>query len=152
MRFDSIRVRVALWTATFVALALAVAWFVLGSLLAGFVERRVTVELDAVAIGVLSTARWEGPATLRVVPPPADPRFTPPYSGWYWQVDDGARVVAQSRSLATSTLGIGAIADTDREGRALLVHRRVGTAPGSGASLTVAVAMPTSVVQDELAA
>ena len=112
MMFRSIRARMLAWSAGLTLGALVVAWFALSAVLADFVNRRLDAELTATARGVMAAAGWDAVGAFAVLPPPADARFERPLSGWYWQVSDGATVLARSPSLVTGNLG------TDGAGRA----------------------------------
>jgi signal transduction histidine kinase len=98
----SLRLRLLFGGAAAIALALALAWFGMTLLFDRHIERRVAEELRAQAVPLLA-----GLGTSKGVPAvaeePADPRFSVPASGLYWQVVSGGGK-ARSRSLWDSAL------------------------------------------------
>lgn len=152
MRPGSIRGRMLAWSAVLTLGALVVAWFALSAVLADFVNRRLDAELTAAARGVMAAAGWDATGGFAVLPPPADARFDRPLSGWYWQVSDGAAVLARSPSLVTGNLGADGAGRTGPDGAALVPHVAQFTAPGDGRRLTVTVTLPMAEASAELAA
>lgn len=148
----SIRARMLAWSAGLTLGALLVAWFALSAVLADFVNRRLDAELAAAARGVMAASGWDGAGAFGVAPPPADPRFERPLSGWYWQVADGAAVLARSPSLVTGNLGADGAGRTGPDGAALVAHRARFTAPGDGRRLTATVTLPRAEAEAALAA
>lgn len=111
----SLRLRLALMGALAVVLALGAAGFALSLLFDEHVERRAVaemqVQLDQVLGGLAS-----GPEGLAVATPPADPRFSRPYSGLYWQIEAGERTL-RSRSLWDQALALPADRPAGSEAR-----------------------------------
>ncbi|MDH2325241.1 sensor histidine kinase [Cereibacter sp. SYSU M97828] len=145
---NSLRGRLLAFSALWTAVALVLAWMFIAALLRDFVTGRFGAELDAVAESVMGGAEWQG--DVLAVTGAGDPRFDTPLSGWYWQIADGAEVVAKSDSLWTADLGpLGAAMGPDG---AELSRKALGfTAPGDGARLTLTVTMPEAVVAREIA-
>jgi signal transduction histidine kinase len=152
MRFRSIRARMLAWSAALTIGALVVAWFALSTVLTDFVNRRLQADLAAAARGVMAAAGWDATGAFAVVPPPPDPRFERPLSGWYWQVSDGAAVLARAPSLITGNLGADGAGRTGPDGAALVSHVVRFTAPGDGRGLIVTVTLPAAEAVAELAA
>ena len=152
MTLGSIRARMLAWSAGLTLGALVVAWVALSAVLADFVNRRLEAELTAAARGVMAAAGWDEAGAFGVVPPPSDARFDRPLSGWYWQVSDGAAVLARSPSLVTGNLGADGAGRTGPDGAALVAHVAGFTAPGDGRRLTVTVTLPEAEAAAELAA
>lgn len=152
MTLGSIRARMLAWSAMLTLGALVVAWFALSAVLADFVNRRLDAELKAAARGVMAAAGWDGTGGFAVLPPPADARFDRPLSGWYWQVGDGAAVLARSPSLVTGDLGADGTGRTGPDGAALISHVAAFTAPGDGRRLIVSVTLPADEAAAELSA
>ncbi|WP_422003039.1 sensor histidine kinase [Roseovarius mucosus] len=148
----SIRARMLAWSAGLTLGALVVAWFAVSAVLADFVNRRLNADLTAAARGVMAAAAWDAAGAFAVLPPPADPRFDRPLSGWYWQVSDGTAVLARAPSLVTGNLGADGAGRTGPDGAALVAHVARFTAPGDGRRLTVTVTLPAAEVVAELAA
>jgi signal transduction histidine kinase len=150
----SLRLRLALAGAVAIIVALSLAAFGLASLFAAHVERRavaeMSVQLDQVIAGLERDA-----AGLQLARPPADPRFSQPYGGLYWQIQDGT-AIKRSRSLwdtvlklPADTLGDGAVhvhhlSGPDRQ-QLIVLERSITLAErlGSGA-VRAAVAMDAS--------
>ena len=97
MRGISLRLRLALIGACAVVVALGAAGFALAVLFGDHVERRAAAEMQAQLDQVLAGLAM-GPDGLAVATPPADPRFSRPYGGFYWQIEAGERTL-RSRSL-----------------------------------------------------
>ncbi|NML18552.1 sensor histidine kinase [Azohydromonas caseinilytica] len=148
-----------LLVATFVATAVAV--LLAGWLLSGLFREHVTRQFVATLTTELDqvTARFELDANGRPLLDPArlsDPRWTRPYSGLYWQIDEMAgaaprRGVLRSRSLWDTELRAPTDAPADGEvhvhevagpggAELLLVERTVRMAPGRGAAWRLLVA------------
>lgn len=148
----SIRARLLLWSAGLTLAALGVAWLAMSAVLADFVARRLEAELAAAARAVMAAAEWDADGGFAVIPPPADPRFDRPLSGWYWQVADGTAVLARGASLVTGSLGVDGTAAAGPDGAALVSHVAAFTAPGDGRTLAVTVTLPAREAAAELAA
>lgn len=148
----SIHARLLAWSAGLVLLALALVWVALSTVLADFVNRRLEAELSAAARGVMAASGWDARDGFSISPPPADPRFERPLSGWYWQVSDGETVLARSPSLVTGNLGTDGAAAVGPDGAALVTYGEGFTAPGEGRALRVTVTLPAAESQAELAA
>lgn len=95
----SIKGRLFAFAALWITLALAGAWMVIGHVLHRFIEDRYRTEMQAVAEALVASADVDDEGRVILQNPPADPRFSLPLSGWYWQVGEGDRVVAKSLSL-----------------------------------------------------
>lgn len=134
MKPRSLRVRLLLFAAVAVFIALAAAWFAMTLLFERHIERRV--EADLIREGVqlaagLSIARDGSPLLARE---PGDVRFTEPASGMYWQITT-AHGSLRSRSLWDQSLPTSpdaSVRDWSRrfivgpfEAELLLVERRV---------------------------
>jgi signal transduction histidine kinase len=152
MRVGSIRARMLAWSAGLTLGALVLAWFAVSAVLADFVNRRLDADLTAAARGVMAAAGWDAAGAFAVLPPPADARFDRPLSGWYWQVSDGAAVLARSPSLVTGNLGVDGAGRTGPNGAALVAQVTEFTAPGDGRRLVVTVTLPAAEAAAELAA
>ncbi len=152
MKLRSIRARMLAASAGLTLAALVVAYIALSAVLADFVNRRLDAELTATARGVMAAAGWTETGTFAVLPPPPDSRFDRPLSGWYWQVSDGARVLARAPALVTGNLGVDGSGRTGPDGAPLLARVASFTAPGDGRLLTVVVTLPEAEAQEELAA
>jgi signal transduction histidine kinase len=107
MRLGSLRIRLAIIAAISIVVVLTISAFGLSMLFERHVVRRMNSELDTyvrqLAAGILLT---EG-GTLRLARPLADPRFSEPDSGLYWQIeDDNTGAQLRSRSLWENVIGL----------------------------------------------
>jgi signal transduction histidine kinase len=105
MKPNSLRFRLVVGAALWCVAGFAVGGYALSSLFADTVERgfdsRLTLQLDAL-VGGIELVEGAGAVVLR---PPGDDLFEQPYSGWYWQLEDGkAEVLDRSRSLWDKTM------------------------------------------------
>lgn len=125
----SLRLRLALAGAVAILVALSLAALGLAQLFATHVERRAVAEMSVQLDQVLSGLE-RGPSGLKLARPPADPRFSQPYGGLYWQIEEEGDI-QRSRSLWDTALDLPI--DTLGDG-AVHVHRLPG--PG-GAELLV---------------
>ena len=125
----SLRLRLALAGALAILLALGLAALALAQLFSAHVERRATAELS-VQLDQVMAGLERGAEGLELARPPADPRFSVPYSGLYWQIEE-AGSLGRSRSLWDTALDLPA--DTLGDG-AIHVHRLAGP---DGADLLV---------------
>ena len=153
MRRRSLRLRLLFAAAISIAVAMIVAGFGWVQLFERHVERRLDVELEThlqqLAAGIVFDAQ-DQPHLKQA---PADPRFSQPYSGLYWQLQDEDRVILRSRSLWEATLALppdplelGVVHQHEIDGpngaRLLVRERRLlYTAPGGKHTLRLAVAL-----------
>jgi signal transduction histidine kinase len=95
----SLRLRLLLWAALWIAIALLVAGFAIGALFATNVEERVRQDLSA-SFTRLSALIDKNAAEPRLTAALTDPRYDTPFSGLYWQIEDEASgATGRSRSL-----------------------------------------------------
>ena len=86
-----------------IAIALVIAWIVLGLLFQRHLERQTQAELERHGLALIA-ATTQGPdQKLALVNQPFDPRFNRPASGLYWRISSGGQALA-SRSLWDATL------------------------------------------------
>lgn len=152
MRPGSITGRLLAWSAGLTLGALVFAWFALSVLLEDFVTRRLDGELEAAARAVMAASGWDETGAFSVVPPPADPRFERPMSGWYWQVTDENGVLARAASLLGGRVETRGATYLGPDGAELVVHSEDFTAPGDARRLTVTVTLPAAEAAAELSA
>ncbi len=117
----SLRRRLALAGAAAILLALSLAGLGLAHLFSAHVERRAVAEMGVQLDQVLAGLE-RGADGLQPARPPADPRFSQPYGGLYWQIEEGGRV-QRSRSLWDTAIDLPD--DTLRDG-AVHVHHLSG--------------------------
>lgn len=131
---NSIRFR--LWSAATISIlvALAIAGVGLRYLFELNVERRVVSELTVDLNDLIGATAFAADGHLEVRTALADPRFSIPFSGHYWQVEDiGTGTLVRSRSLWDRTLAL-----PDREANGEL--RKIEEFKGPEGGLAIAVA------------
>ncbi|MCO5162196.1 MAG: sensor histidine kinase [Mesorhizobium sp.] len=95
----SLRLRFLALGLGLLAVALFVAGVSLSALFARHLDRRVGQELDTHIEMIAGTLRIDPLGAMSLSRDPADPRFSKPFGGLYWQVDDdtsGARIASRS--------------------------------------------------------
>lgn len=96
----SLRVRLLLASTASIAVALALAGFALVELFERHVERRVSAELATFAKQLAGNLQFDAVGTPSLTGNLADPRFSRPLSGLYWQIqEDTTGIRLRSRSL-----------------------------------------------------
>ena len=121
-------------------------------------ERQLDAELSAYQHELLAAASIDDAGKLVLAYIPADPRFTRPLSGWYWQAALGDHVVRQSVSAGPMEAGALALLSTSNGiveldgpgGRELRVFRRDVTLPGGSQPVTVLVAAPCDEIEADV--
>jgi signal transduction histidine kinase len=112
MNRGSLRLRLFLAGAVSILVALTLSAVGLPLLFERHVERRIVAELgvylDQIVAGIDRTAD----GTLAVVKAPAEPRFSQPFSGLYWQVEADGETL-RSRSLWDTELALPAPGPAD---------------------------------------
>lgn len=112
MNRGSLRLRLFLAGAISILIALALSAIGLPLLFERHVERRVVSELGTYLDQIVAGLDRNADGTLVLAKAPADPRFSQPFSGLYWQVE-GDNAVLRSRSLWDTKLElpVDALAD-----------------------------------------
>ena len=114
MNPGSIRLRLLIAAAIAVIVALAIAGTGLIYLFERHVERRVARELTGYLNQLIAATSVAPDGALSVNGGPADPRFSTPLSGLYWEVDaPGSTASIRSRSLWESALKLGSTVPAD---------------------------------------
>ena len=152
----SIRARLLILAAVWIAVALMAAFLAIGTVLERFVTDRFDAELQAVADGLIAGIEIgeDGP---ELDDRPGDARFQTPLSGWYWQVRMGDRVIARSESLfdsgadAIRMFKVGTRGQGPRGEPLRILHQSV-TLPGSDEPVAVIVTAPARDIRDSLTA
>jgi len=134
-----------------------------GSLLwlfADRIERRFDTFLTAYQQQLIAGAEIAGDGSLRLAATPADPHFDLPFSGWYWQIRAGERVLAQSTSAGPLPgAGLGGLTIVAPDGASDLMGpgdaklRAVARAvrlPGGDGEIWVMVAGPHAEIDQEV--
>ncbi|KIL97647.1 Sensor histidine kinase [Paramagnetospirillum magnetotacticum MS-1] len=157
---DSLRRRLILGAGAWVLLALSVGGWVLGHAFADSAEQALRHRLETHLRTLLAAVEASDSGAVTVGRPVGEPRFEQPYSGWYWQVSDGAAILVRSRSLWDAVLGIapdsepGAVQmrrDDGPRGQRLELLERDLLLGENGRRLHVAVAADRAEVEAEIA-
>ncbi len=95
--------------------ALVAGGFLLAALFEAHVERGFDHRLETLleALVAVTDADASAKGGIRVIGPQGDPRFDQPYSGLYWQINQGQKIRLASRSLWDKTLTLGDVSATD---------------------------------------
>lgn len=100
----SIRLRVMLAALVAILVAMIVAGWGFVLLFEHHVERRVVAALEADLRQLMGGLSVSSDGAIVLQRRPSDPRYLQPFSGTYWQIQSGQRVVERSRSLWDETL------------------------------------------------
>ena len=106
MTRNSLRLRLVAGGAVTIVIALAIAGVVLAMLFERHVTRTVAADLDVYLNQLLSGIDINAENRIVITRPPADPRFTEPLSGLYWQISDDRSPLVRSRSLWDTALSL----------------------------------------------
>ncbi len=153
---DSIRARLIGFAMALTGVALVAGYLAIAAILEDFITDRFDAETAAVADTLIAGASIDARGRLSAGPPPSDPRFQLPLSGWFWQLSQDGRVVAKSPSLFDNVLNPP---DTDftggpgigPDGAALRVTRFGFTLPDSDKPLAVTVTAPQAEIDASMA-
>ncbi len=100
--------RLVAGAAIWIAVALVAGGFLLAALFKDHIDRSFDRRLQTFLEAVVAVTDVDTGAkgVIRVLGPQGDPRFTQPYSGLYWQINEGDKVRLASRSLWDQTLAL----------------------------------------------
>lgn len=117
LRLNSLSVRLSLSAALWAAVAIVAAGLVLTSLYERTAERNFDDRLNGHITNLIGEISQQLPQPVTEIGALGEPAFESTFSGWYWQISSGGRVLLTSRSLAGVTLEIPEDADErDEEG------------------------------------
>src|SRR5919106_3533597 len=148
MRRNSLAFRLVLSAAVWCTLWLSAGGYALSALFRGTVERNFDARLEVLLEGLVAGIELGPDAALQLRLQLGEPRFEQPLSGWYWQINDGERVLRRSASLWDAFLPIPAVAPGEvvtgdvsgPDGQPLRLLVRPITLPGADAPMLYAVA------------
>lgn len=103
---SSLRTRLLVASLAWIAVALLLTGAVLVVLFRTHIERRFDASLHDHLEEIAAAAEVGDDGRLKLTWEPADPRFKPPLSGWYWEIRAGSRVLRRSASLGEASLPI----------------------------------------------
>ena len=124
MSWGSLRLRLIVGGIVAILVALTVAGAGLTLLFERHVTRTIGDDLDVYLKQLVAGIDVDAQGQLVVSKPPADPRFTEPLSGLYWQVSDSHGQLLRSRSLWDAALKLPADEPTPGE-----VHHHIIPGP-----------------------
>lgn len=107
----TLTVRLVAVAVVWIAVALIAGGFLLAGLFEAHVQRSFDRRLEVLleALVAVTDADTGAEGVIRVLGPQGDPRFEQPYSGLYWQINEGDTVRLASRSLWDKTLTLKSV-------------------------------------------
>jgi hypothetical protein len=140
---NSLAFRLVASAAVWCALWLSAGGFAISALFEGTVERNFDARLGVLLEGLVAGSELNAARELELRLQLAEPRFAQPFSGWYWQISAGERVLRRSPSLWDAKLPVAlppgqlAVAGDvpGPEGQRLRLLVRPITLPGAEAPL-----------------
>lgn len=151
----SIRGRLVLLAAIWISVALLAAFLFISSLLEHFVTDRFDIEASSIADALSAAMEVDDDGRIELDEAPFDPRFSLPFSGWYWQISADGQIITRSQSLLDQVLrgpdgsyigGPGQGSDQS----SLRVLRRELTIPDSEARIAITVTAPGAEINASL--
>ncbi len=106
MKHASLHVRLSAAALISILVALTISGLFLNYLFERHVTRRVDQELSVYIKQLAATLEIGTDGKPSLISQLADPRFQKPFSGLYWQIEDGKKSVLHSRSLWDQTLAL----------------------------------------------
>lgn len=128
-RIGTLTTRLVAVAVVWIVAALVAGGFLLAALFQAHVERGFDRRLDTLleALVAVTDADTGAEGVIRVLGPQGDPRFDQPYSGLYWQINEGAKIRLASRSLWDKTLALKDVpATANPEGVAVRRYEAAG--------------------------
>jgi signal transduction histidine kinase len=102
----SVRGRLAAVSGILIVLVLTVAGVSLVLLFESYLERRVARELQSRIVDISGAFELDENGQPVLIRAPSDPRYRNPYSGAYWYVREGAKILWRSQSLWDADIAI----------------------------------------------
>ncbi|MDX1484796.1 MAG: sensor histidine kinase [Alphaproteobacteria bacterium] len=165
MGIGTLTARLVVVAVVWIAVALVAGGFLLAALFESHVNRSFDRRLETLleALVAVTDADTGAKDVIRVLGPQGDPRFDQPYSGLYWQINDGGTMRLASRSLWDQTLALRTVAPAQNpdgiplrryetagpRGQRLRVIERDITLEENGPTLRYAVAGDLAQVEEE---
>ena len=157
-RPTSLRLRLVVSSALWIAVALLATGGLIVALFKGHIEQRYEQQLTDHLEELVAASEMDDAGLLVLTWEPFDPRFNRPHSGWYWQILQGGAVVRQSRSIVSEHLlppdragaAEGMVAGSGPGGRPLRMLVRTIHLPRAAASHVFVVAGPVSDILNDI--
>ncbi|HEY8516230.1 MAG TPA: ATP-binding protein [Candidatus Binatia bacterium] len=157
MKRRSLRTRLLAVSTLWLVLALAGGGVALSLAFRASAQSAFQSQLDSLLLAVVAALEAPPEAPLQMRREVPDARFEQVYSGWYWQVTDGAQEL-RSRSLWDERLpsGVGGVESTDGtvagpRGEPLKIVRRELRFPGREQPIVVTLAGPEQALRSQTA-
>jgi signal transduction histidine kinase len=158
MRVNSLAFRLVAGAGLWIVAALAAGGFTLSGIFADSVERSFDARLEVYLDGLIAVSRTGTAGRIELARGLGEPRFTQPYSGWYWQISGPQGPILRSRSLWDATLHVEAGEEGQLltysfkgpDGRQLRVVERDVSLPGYANRLHYVVAAEGSEIGKEV--
>ncbi|MFI4986933.1 MAG: sensor histidine kinase [Alphaproteobacteria bacterium] len=137
MTTNSLAFRLVAGAGLWIAAALAAGGYQLSTMFEDSAERNFDARLEVYLDGLLAVSRSGAEGRIELARGLGEPRFTEPYSGWYWQISGPDGPILRSRSLWDMTLELPQAGDgsvhsaeiTGPDGRVLHLAERTATLP-----------------------
>lgn len=100
----SLHLRLILSSLVWTVVSLALSGVLIVSLFRDHIEKRFDSHLVDHIGELVAASETSALGKLQLTWSPTDPRFNRPHSGWYWEIQENARVIHQSTSLLTATI------------------------------------------------
>lgn len=163
MRINSLAFRLVAGAGLWIAIALAAGGFALSGIFEDLAERSFDARLEVYLESLIAVSRTGNAGRIELARGLGEPRFTRPYSGWYWEISGAQGAVLRSRSLWDMTLdAMKSDAQPDKtgsakihvsegpDGRQLRVAERIVTLPSYPHRLDYIVAAEPSEITLEV--
>lgn len=156
----SLTLRILFYSGIWLVLALAGTGLVLMTFYRAHIEDHYDTHVAMHMEELVGAATLLDDGTLSLAYAPSDPRYNITGSGWYWEVRQGARVLATSPSLGGETIKLPGLLSADLSGvqvfdgpytESLRVQLRQVSAGKPGESLLLVASAPASRVHDDVA-
>lgn len=96
---NSLALRLFLSAFVWILLTLMGGGLLLSDLFRETAEKSFEDKLNLFMETLIGSSKVDSSESITVVNPIGDPRFFQPYSGWYWQINEGSQTLVRSRSM-----------------------------------------------------
>src|SRR5512134_1432789 len=107
MAIRSLALRLVIGAGLWIAVALIAGGIALSTLFRDYVEESFDTRLTVLLESLVAVSELDADGRPQVSRSVGETRFDQPYSGWYWQIAQGAEPVLRSRSLWDQVLPVG---------------------------------------------
>ena len=96
---NSLALRLFLSASVWILLTLFSGGLLLSDIFKESSEKAFEDKLNLFIETLIGSSKIDSKESITVVNPLGDPRFFQPYSGWYWQINNGSKTLVRSRSM-----------------------------------------------------